>query len=168
MHTQHVLQALAREISTTATGQALFRSLAKGVANALAVDYVFVGECSPAGTSSGRAPMPCAERLEVFCVHGQEAEETPCGRVGYLFEVLEGRAFRTIPAGVQKLFPHNPFFQTLDVDGYAGVSLLDEAGAVTGLLSVMHRGPLPDVAAAEGILAIAAKRAEGELVRARL
>ena len=168
MHTPYVLQVLASGLSTPATGRALFRSLADSLAKALAVDYVFAGECSPAGSPPAKAPVPCAERLEIFFVHGQEAEATRCGRAGSLFEVLADEAFRTIPAGVQALFPQHQLFQALDVDGYAGVSLLDEAGAVMGLLCVMHRGPLPDAAAAEAVLAIAAKRAEGELVRARL
>ncbi|MBD0254534.1 MAG: PAS domain-containing protein [Cytophagales bacterium] len=167
MHTQYVLQTLAEGFSSAATGQALFRSLAESLAKALAIDYVFVGECNPAVAVPGDASVPPADRLTVFYAPGREAEETGCRLAGSLLELLAGNQLRTVPAGVQKLFPNHPFLKPLGVDSYAGVPLLDAAGAVTGVLCVMHQGPLPKVATVEAVLRIAATRAEGELLRVR-
>jgi PAS domain S-box-containing protein len=167
MHTQYVLQTLAEGFSTAATGQALFRSLAESLAKALAVDYVFVGECSPADAAPAYASVPPADRLEAFYVRGREAEEIHCGLAGSLLQVLAGNRLRTIPAGVQRLFPNHQLLKTLGAEGYAGVPLLDAAGAVTGVLCVMHPGPLPKVAMMEAVLGMVAKRTEGELVRFR-
>ncbi len=167
MHTQYVLQTLAEGFSTAATGRALFRSLAESLAKALAVDYVFVGECSQADAVPGDATVPPAGRLDVFYARGREAEETHLRLAGSLLEVLAGNRLRTVPAGVQRLFPNHQLLKTLGVDSYAGVPLLDAAGAVTGVLCVMHAGPLPKVATVEAVLGMAAKRAEGELARLR-
>ncbi len=170
MHTQHVLQALANGVSTTATGRALFRSLSESLAKALMVDYVFVGECDAAGgvgKAYGDAPGSTVNRLQSFYACGQEAEEAGSAWGSCLLEVLGGDPACTVPTGVQKLFPQNQLLQSLGADGYAGVALLDEAGAVAGLLCALHRTSLPDAAAAEAVLTIAAKRAEGELARAR-
>ncbi|HEX8530474.1 MAG TPA: PAS domain S-box protein [Cytophagales bacterium] len=158
MHTQYLLQTLAEGFSTAATGRALLRSLAESVAKALVVDYVFVGECHPADPAPADAPVPPA---------GRDADETHPRLAGSLLDILAGDRVRTVPAGVQRLFPNHPLLKTLAVEGYAGVSLRDAAGAVTGVLCVMHRGPLTKVATVEAVLALAAKRAEGELIRVR-
>jgi PAS domain S-box-containing protein len=164
MRTLPILQALAGGFSTSATGRALFQSLAACLAKALAVDYVFVGERGPA-RMAGNAPA--ADRLEVFYARGQAAWQPGGGLATSLAEPLAGDAFRAIPTSVQGLFPANGTLGALGVDGYAGIPLLDGDGAVTGCLCVMHRSPLPPAAAVEAALVLVARRAEGELLRAR-
>jgi len=165
MHTLHILQALAGGFSTPAAGRALFESLAACLAKALAVDFVFVGERGPVETDG--KPAGDAGRLEVFYPRGLEAWQPGGGLAGSLSEPLAGDAYRAIRTGAQKLFPANGTFSALGVESYAGIPLLDGAGSAAGCLCVLHRGPLPHPEAVEAALTIAARRAEGELLRAR-
>jgi diguanylate cyclase (GGDEF)-like protein/PAS domain S-box-containing protein len=151
------LRGVAEAVSAPG-GEHLFHNLVLGLAQALGVDYAFVGAVSP------RHP----ETIETlaFCDHGSIAENieyrlapaTPCGSLGC-------RVVCHFPEGVRELYPEDETLRAFNVEAFIGHPLLDAAGKVLGLLAIMHSRPLADPQRIQFILQLSAARAAAELER---
>jgi len=141
------------------TGEGIFQYLTDHLAKALDVHYAVIGLLTGddlrtvqvvAMTADGQ-PVPPFE---------YDLEGTPCA------EVI-GHGYRHFPERTQFLFP-DPHAKQLQTDGYAGTSLFGSDGRVLGLLTVMHRQPIHDLALTEQLLRIFSVRAAIELERLQM
>ena len=142
------------------TGDEFFRSLAKHLAQALAVRYAFVSECAE------REEQTKVRALAFWDGTGfaQDVEYplrgTPCEKV------IEGNIC-CYPERLQALFPTDKDLIRLGAESYAGVPLRDYRGQVLGHLVVMDSKPRVFDAQDLKVLRIFATRAGSELERSR-
>jgi len=139
------------------TGQSFLRSLVTHLAQALDVDYAFVGELKRnlpgrVQTVAVFAKDQVVENFEYDLVH------TPCENV------MNG-AVCSYPSQVQTAFPLDDLLREMNVDGYVGTPLLDSSGTTKGLMVVLSSKPILNVDLAESVLQIFAARAAAELER---
>jgi PAS domain S-box-containing protein len=167
MHTHHLLEELAHGFSTAAVGQAFFQLLAEHLAKALQVDYVFIGEFSkPAPHEAGQqAGREKTVRSHVFLAKGKYAPAIQYPLVGSLCEHVVNAGFCAFPSQVQQQFPENQALQHFGVESYVGIALFGSDGRESGIVYVMHGGPIKDLVQTEHLLRIVAKRVEMELDR---
>jgi PAS domain S-box-containing protein len=139
------------------TGQSFLRSLVTHLAQALDVDYAFVGEL--------KRNLPGRVKTVAVLANGQVVDNfeydlvhTPCENV------MNGAAC-SYPSHVQKAFPLDDLLREMKVDGYVGTPLLDSTGATKGLMVVLSSKPILNVDLAESVLQIFAARAAAELER---
>src|SRR3954447_3044218 len=83
---------------------------------------------------------------------------TPC-------EQVVGSEFRHVVSGLSVEFQASSLFAAKGMDSYAAFPLCDSHGDRLGLLAVMDRAPLADVALAEAVLKIIGSRIAAELER---
>ncbi|HEY2188457.1 MAG TPA: PAS domain S-box protein, partial [Caldimonas sp.] len=83
---------------------------------------------------------------------------TPC-------EQVVGADFRHVARGLIEQFQGSSLFAAKGMDSYAAYPLCDSHGERLGLLAVMDRAPLADVALAEAVLKIIGSRIAAELER---
>jgi formate hydrogenlyase transcriptional activator len=141
------------------TGEEFFRLLAKHLADALGLRYVFVTECTDEARTQVRAlafwdGRSFAQEVE-YPLRG-----TPCEKV------IEGNIC-SYPERLQQLFPEDRDLVTLGAESYAGVPLSNAAGKVLGHLVVMDNKPRGFGQTELRILRIFATRAAAELERMR-
>ncbi|WP_040695460.1 PAS domain S-box protein [Nodosilinea nodulosa] len=144
--------------TATVAGDAFFDALVRHFAQALDVDYAYIG------LLEGDAPKTL--RTIAIYAHGQRVEHltyplpgTPCG------DVIDQRQVCCYPRQVQAHFPDAPLLKPLAVESYAAIPLFDSSGAVLGLLAVMDSKPLEHVNLAESLLAVFADRVATEINR---
>ncbi len=138
-------------------GQEFFRSLARGLADALNIEHCFVTQCLD--------QPPKRVRTLAFWTGNQFAEAyeynllaTPCE------EVLRGTC-RTYNSNIQNLFPDDQDLVALKAEGYAGVPLVGSSGEVIGHLVILSTLPFPEPAPDLTLLELFAARAAAELER---
>ena len=149
-----ILANAARAVS--AKSDAIFAELVRQIAEALAVEYAFIGQLAPEGKDtihaiaahfSGR-PAP----LFSYSLAG-----TPCRDV-------INQHYRYYPRDAQRIFDDS-HLKELAVEGYAAIPLYSSHGEVIGLMAVMHTQPLQQAALVEQLLRIFSVRAASELER---
>jgi PAS domain S-box-containing protein len=149
--------AVARGLSTQ-IGTGFFHSLVGHLADALGADIAFVGELVGDGTRVRTVAV--SENSALAPDFEYDLRGAPCQQVVY-------GGVCTYPAGVQQRFPDDTVLVTGGIEGYAGQPLTDSAGRPMGLLVIMSRRPLRNLAELESILRIFAIRAATELERMR-
>ena len=148
------------EGTATDTGEAFFAALVQNLARALGVQGAWVTEY-----------LPSARRLRAFAFwlggrwvpeYEYDVAGTPCE------PVVDQRRLVHIPENVMALFPRDPDLRQAGAVSYAGVPLLDGAGAVLGHLAVLDTRPMPEEPRGLALLRIFAARATAELRRLRV
>lgn len=147
------------EGTATETGEAFFSALVQNLTRALGVQGAWVTEY-----------LPSARRLRAFAFwlagrwvpnYEYDVAGTPCE------PVVDQRRLVHIPENVVALFPRDPDLRQAGAVSYAGVPLLDGAGAVLGHLAVLDTRPMPEEPRGLALLRIFAARATAELRRLR-
>src|SRR5581483_10037943 len=150
------LRSAALAVST-AEGDALFQELTRYLATTLGVDCAFIARCDAAG-------QPVARMLSVYA-DGSFEPNFQYGLPGTACGTVVGQGFRFIAQSVQELFPEDPMFHRLHIQGYAAYPLNDSRGHPLGLIAVLSRYPLSDRSLVESMLKIFAARAAAEIER---
>ena len=150
----HISEATVQHV-----GEDFFRELARHLAEALAVRYCFITECTDDAQTRVRALAfwrgdGFAQNVE-YPLRG-----TPCEKV------IEGNIC-SYPERLQSLFPEDKDLVTLGAESYAGVPLANATGRVLGHLVVMDMRAREFGPAELRILRIFAARAGIELERSR-
>ena len=149
------LRLLADELSIQ-SGADFFQAAATGLAKLLGADYALVGELlgdeHAIATVGLVTPDGVADNMR-YALAG-----SPCAHV------MEG-GVSVYPSAAAQLFPEDKMLAQMDVEAYAGISLMDGAGNAIGLIAVLWRRPLAESEHPEPILRIFAARAEAELMR---
>src|ERR1041385_6613001 len=155
--TQRVLNQMAEAVGSK-VGQEFFSSLVLNLSRTLGVDYAFVAELTEDGRSLQMIAVAVDGKIDEPIAYA--VADTPCERV-------VGGSLCWFPSGIQQQFPKDRLLTAMGAEGYAGVPLVDSAGAPLGLVAILHRHDLPRVHAAEATLEIYATRAAAELQRRR-
>jgi formate hydrogenlyase transcriptional activator len=141
------------------TGEEFFRLLARHLADALGLRYVFVTECTDEARTQVRALAfwdgRSFAREVAYPLRG-----TPCEKV------IEGNIC-SYPERLQQLFPEDSDLVTLGAESYAGVPLSNAQRKVLGHLVVMDNKPRVFGETELRILRIFATRAAADLERMR-
>ncbi|WP_018232214.1 hybrid sensor histidine kinase/response regulator [Thioalkalivibrio thiocyanodenitrificans] len=153
---EEALRKVALDVSAAGSGDVL-AEIACSLTETLGVDMALVGKRLPGEPVRIQALAACLEGEQVGPLE-YPLEGTPCAHV-------VGRSFQYIPDDLQTRFPGDGLLGEFGLESYAGYPLFDSSGDPTGLVAVLHRGPLPDAAFTESILRIFSVRAGAELER---
>ncbi len=153
---EEALTNIAEGVSAT-VGDKFFISLAEHLARVLSANYAYIATTikdkpNHVKTLSLIADGNIIENIEV------NLDDTPC-------ETILEKNICTYPSGVQKKFPKALMMAKMHVEGYAGKLLYSSSQGNLGLMAVMYRKPIQNVAMVESMLRIFASRAAAELER---
>ncbi|MBL8731104.1 MAG: PAS domain S-box protein, partial [Planctomycetes bacterium] len=151
-----LLQRLFAVLSP-ALGEDFFRSLTHHLTRTCGVDFALVGKLQ--GPALDRVQtLAVAHRGEPVADFEYGLADTPC-------EHVVGRDLCCFDAGVADRFPADRMLRELGIQSYLGTPLFGSRGQPIGLLAVMHRQPLADVAAITTVVQLAAERTAAEVER---
>ena len=154
-HIEELLQGIATSISSS-TGEAFFVALVEALAQALTVDYAFIGRLNRDRTQvSTVAVFGVGQVLPNF---DYALADTPCANV-------VDQQVCCYSSQVQQRFPHDRLLAEMAIESYLGMPLVTANGEPLGLITVMSRTHLADEQLAETMLKIFAARAAAELER---
>lgn len=145
------------ESATPVVGEEFFHSLVRKLAHSLDADYAYVSQLDDGD----------AERVRTIAAFGNgnwlanfiyDLAQTPCHDV-----VRSGPL--CLPAAVQQKYPQDRLLAEMGIEGYIGIPLIDAAGRVLGLVSVLSRRPLRRPESALHLVMVWAARATAELER---
>ena len=138
-------------------GETLYRGLVRYLATILGVEGAFIATADPSEP----------ERLQMLAFHldGETQENFSYPKAGTPCETVIGQSFRFYPEDLVEKFPLDLDFKKLGLESYAGHPLTDSAGRPLGLISVISRSPLTQLAFVESVLRIFAVRVNAELER---
>src|SRR5262245_49954807 len=153
---EDMLRAIT-EGTASVTGSDFFESLVRHLASGLGARYAFVTECgeNPKGRLRTRAVWSAGALDKNF---EYDAAQTPCQ------QVLDGTVSYHC-RDLQRLFPQDRVLIDLGVESYLGIPLVNGAGRVIGLLSVLDDKPMDDPPRGLSVLRVFASRAGAELER---
>jgi signal transduction histidine kinase/CheY-like chemotaxis protein len=138
------------------SGEDFFESLARYLAETLAMDYVCIDRLEGDGLAAKTVAVYFDGKFEDNLTYA--LKDTPCGEV-------VGKTICTFPRDVRHLFPRDAALQDMLAESYAGTTLWSSRGQPIGLIAVIGRQPREDLRLAEAILNVVAMRAAGELER---
>jgi PAS domain S-box-containing protein len=149
---------LAKVVSATLGGDFL-NSLVEHVSTTLDVDCAYVAEL----TGGPR------RKLKTVAVYRDDAlaqnfEQTLLGTASA--QVIEDGAV-SVSVDAARIFPLDPFLQSIGARGYVGFRLCDSHGQVIGLIAVVNQERLRDLPLVNSVLQAFASRAAAELERKR-
>jgi diguanylate cyclase (GGDEF)-like protein/PAS domain S-box-containing protein len=153
-------QALILKITqgiAAATGEQFFNNLTEQLADALDVDFAFVGELLPT--------TPAQVRTIAVHAHGKPAANFSYALTGTPCEQVFDTELCCIAEGAQQRFPLDTMLADFGVESYLGIPLTAVNGKTLGIIVVLHSAPLADTALAGNLLRIFAVRAATELER---
>ncbi len=153
---EEALINIAKGVSAN-VGEKFFYSLAEHLSSVLNADYAYIatmikGKPNHVKTISLIADGNIVENIEVNLAN------TPC-------ETILEKNICTYPSGVPQKFPKAMMMAQMKVEGYAGKLLYSSSKEKLGLMAVMYRKPIENVAIVESMLRIFASRAAAELER---
>lgn len=158
---QQILNEFSESFAEYKTGKEFFDSLTLSLAQKTQLDYTFLGELLNddddhyvVNTLSLTAFGKTVDNIQYPLAKG------PC-------EQVIRNALYSFPINCRSIFPDNETIKSYDVEGYVGYPLFDTTKKPIGLIAVMHRQEIEDVAYTETLLKIAAKRTELEIERIR-
>jgi len=140
----------------SASGEDFFRSLARYLAETLAMDYVCIDRLEGGGLAAKTVAVYFDGKFEDNLAY--TLKDTPCGDV-------VGKTICAFPRDVRHLFPRDAALQEMMAESYVGTTLWGSRGQPIGLIAIIGRQPRADLSRAEAILKVVAIRAAGELER---
>ncbi|HTO55346.1 MAG TPA: ATP-binding protein [Myxococcota bacterium] len=145
------------EQTASASGEAFFPALVRGLAQALGTRFASVDMLR------GEDDAECLalwDGKRVIRGARYRLSDSPCA-------VTASEGFCTVADGVGKKYPHAALLAQLGVRGYVGVAVRAADGRLLGVLSAMHDGPLPASARDRELLQSSSNRASVELEQMR-
>jgi PAS domain S-box-containing protein len=141
----------------SAVGRRFFNSMVDQLAKTLAADFTFISEFSGEERESMRT-IAVSDGGQSSANFDFILENTPCTRV------LEGDSCVYIE-NVRALYPDTELLQTLEIDSYIGIPLVDSEKKALGVMVAMYRKPVEQVDFAVSIMQVFAGRTAAELER---
>ncbi len=140
------------------TGEEFFRELVLHMAETLNVDYAFVGELAGKEEDHIQSVAVCT-RGKIIDNFAYALENTPCNDV-----ISNGLRYFD---HVQKRFPKDQILINMSIESYIGIPLFDSHNKTLGLMVVLHKGTLSNVAFIRSMLQFFAVRASAEMERTK-
>ncbi len=139
------------------TGETFYQQLVENMAHLFDADYAFIGlldESDPQRITT-RAMFANGHIIDniSYMLSG-----TPC-------EHIIGQKTCVYPSAVSSLFPGDHALKTMQVESYIGIPLFDFDGHAQGLIVVMDKKSLKNLAKVQPIMEIFATRASAEIER---
>ncbi|MGR3311162.1 MAG: ATP-binding protein, partial [Candidatus Brocadiales bacterium] len=154
---EDALKNIAEGVSAE-IGESFFTSLVSHLANALQVDYVFVGELDEDNRSATTVAL--SAKGEIAPNFEYNLEGTPCRNV-------VGKETCVYPKNVAQSFPNDKLLVEMGIECYMGSPLFGAKGQPLGLLVIMDSKPLEGLELKKSLLKVFAVRAANELERKR-
>ncbi|MBL1217775.1 MAG: PAS domain S-box protein [Planctomycetes bacterium] len=153
---EQTLRRLTMTVSAS-IGDTFFRTLVTALAEALEMEYAFIGELI----------RPDLRRVRTIAVYrdGQFVDNFEFDLDGKPCSDVVARAFCIHESGIRSLFPGDALLDELGAESYVGIPLQDSGGRTTGIIAVVGRNPLRSRMMVEAMLSITAARASAELER---
>ena len=145
------------EQTASASGEAFFPALVRGLAQALGTRFAVVGMVR------GEDELECLafwDGKRVTRGARYRLSDTPCG-------VAAAEGYCAVTDGVPAKYPNAAMLIELGVRGYVGHAIHSQDGRLLGVLVAMHDGPLPASARDQALLSSSATRAGLELAQMR-
>lgn len=139
------------------SGRAFFEAVARHIATATKVDFVFVGEYHPKQATISN--LGGFERAQVMRDFNYLLANTP-------FAEVVGKRVCHFPDRLRERFPEAAISKRLQAESFLGMPLFDKHQQPIGLLVAMHTGPLPNVPAITQLFEIFTERVTAEMQRA--
>lgn len=139
-----------------ASGGDFFMSLARYLAQSLAMDYVCIDRLCPDNLAAETLAVYSNGRFEDNAIYS--LKDTPCGNV-----VKE--SICCFPKGVRHMFPKDAVLQEMEAESYFGTIISNSQGQPVGLIALIGRRPLANPQLVESILKLVVVRASSELER---
>jgi PAS domain S-box-containing protein len=158
--TDQALRRVALGISA-ASGPEVFELTVASIADVLGVDLAFIAAFEQGPETPHLCTLAMCEGGRVGGSMSYALAGTPC-------EQVLARGFEYFSETAADRFRADPMLQEAGYVSYAGYPLLGADGSAAGVLSVVHRGPLPPPGMVESTLAIFAVRTAAELERVRM
>jgi len=146
---RHVIERLG-----ALTGPEFLDRLVVELGEATGVQTAFVGVLDPSRQSIQTIAVWSADGADeqfAYALKGSPCERAAAGDV-CVYE-----------RGVAHLFPDDAALSEQGIEGYAGAPIIDRAGKVVGLLTLLSRNPLQPGEAVSGLLSVLATRVAVEL-----
>jgi len=141
------------------TGEDFFKSLARYLAQSLAMDFVCIDRLAGDGLAAETVAIYDDGKFQDNVNY--TLKDTPCGDV-------VGKTICCFPKAVRQLFPMDEVLQKMMAESYVGTTLWSFDGKPIGLIAVIGRKPLSSTRLAESVLKLVAVRAAGELERKQI
>ncbi|MBP0048040.1 EAL domain-containing protein [Marinobacterium sp. AK62] len=158
---QHVVQdaltALATDYASLA-GIDFYRAVCRHLADALGLDYVFVGALSPNH-----------ESVDVIAGAALQGDITPFryGLKGTPCNDVMECSMEVHAHSIQAMFPEDELLQEMGIESYVGSSLLDKQQQPMGILVGLGCRPLREEALAEELFRVFVGRVDAEMQRSQ-
>ena len=152
----NAVQRFLAQTSSAATAESFFNTLARYLAQSLAMDFVCIDRLEGDGLLARTLAVWCDGRFEDNVTYA--LKDTPCGDV-------VGQHVCCFPANVCQFFPRDQVLQDLRADSYLGATLWDHTGQPIGLIALISRKSMVNRSLAEEVLKLVSLRAGSELER---
>jgi PAS domain S-box-containing protein len=137
-------------------GDNFFRALARYLGETLGVDYVFINQVRIEDhTAKTIANYWLGEIRPNF---EYSLADTPCANI------FNGKLC-SYPDGVQQTFSKDHILVEMEAKGYSGIPLWDSRGKPIGLIALIHRQPIQNIALVESLLQVVADHTGYEMER---
>ncbi|MCF7818439.1 MAG: PAS domain S-box protein [Kiritimatiellales bacterium] len=141
----------------SAVGRQFFNSMVSQLAKALGADFTYISEFG-GDTRDTMHTIAVSDRGEIrenfdYALHG-----TPCERV------LGGETCLFV-SDVQRHFPATSMLQTMGIESYIGISLVDSEKKPLGVMVALYRKPIEQLEFVKSVMQVFAGRTAAELER---
>ena len=141
----------------SAVGRRFFTSMVSQLTKTLNADVTFIAEFKDDSLKTMRT-IAVSDQGGESPNFSFQIDKTPCELV------LEGSACAYIET-VREKYPEAKILQSLEVDSYIGIPLVDSKNKVLGVMVAMYRGPVEQVELTTSIMQVFAGRTAAELER---
>lgn len=155
---QNTLISIAEGISN-AGGETFFESIAQHLTEALNADYVIIGKLLTDNIDRVQTLAVCTDD-KIISNFEYDLENTPC-------EIVIKKSRCSFQDSVQQQFPKDHMLIEMNVEAYVGICLHNSSGRPFGVIKVLFRKQIDNLAYVEKILNIFATRVSVELERAQ-
>ena len=140
-----------------AVGRRFFTSMVTQLGKTLDADFTYISEFVNEDRQTMRT-IAVSDKGAIGPNFDYELAAAPCGRV------LDGGGCLYVE-NVREQYPETEMFQSLEIDGYIGIPLVDSENKALGIMVAMYRKPIEQVEFASSIMQVFAGRTTAELER---
>ncbi len=140
-----------------AVGHRFFNSMVTQLGKTLNADFTYISEFVEEEHRTMRT-IAVSDKGAIGSNFDYELAAEPCGRV------LDGSGCLYVE-NVREQYPETEMFQSLEIDGYIGIPLVDSENKALGIMVAMYRKPIEQVEFATSIMQVFAGRTAAELER---
>ncbi|HSR87822.1 MAG TPA: PAS domain S-box protein, partial [Pontiella sp.] len=140
-----------------AVGRRFFNSMVTQLGKTLDADFTYISEFVDEAHQTMRT-IAVSDKGAIGSNFDYELAAAPCARV------LDENGCLYVE-NVREQYPESEMFQSLEIEGYIGIPLVDSENKALGIMVAMYRKPIDQVEFASSIMQVFAGRTAAELER---